>query len=84
MKARPFLTTLIAVLTALLLLTAGLLWGMDRRSPLRLAEQPLQLPRAARFMPLDADLTLHWLVDPARVPAYVRQQYERQWRMASS
>ena len=72
MKARPFLTTLIAVLTALLLLTAGLLWGMDRRSPLRLAEQPLQLPRAARFMPLDADLTLHWLVDPARVPAYVQ------------
>ena len=51
MKARPFLSALIAVLLSLLLITLGVLWAMDRRSPLRLAEASPELPRAARFVP---------------------------------
>jgi hypothetical protein len=72
MKARPFLSAAGAVLLSLLLLAAGLLWTMDRQSPLHLAEQPLRLPRAARFVPRDADLSLHWLADPRRLPAYAQ------------
>ena len=72
MKARPFLSAAGAVLLSLLLLAGGLLWTMDLQSPLRLAEQPLRLPRAARFVPRDADLSLHWLVDPGRLPAYAQ------------
>ena len=72
MKARPFLTALAGVLLSLVLLTSGLLWAMNQRSPLRLADQPLELPRAARFIPRDAALSLHWLMDPARLPAYVQ------------
>ena len=45
---------------------------MNRQSPLQLAEQPLHLPRAARFVPRDADLSLHWLADPGRLPAYAQ------------
>ena len=33
---------------------------------------PLQLPRAARFVPRDAALSLHWLADPSRLPADVQ------------
>ena len=72
MKARPFLSAVGAVLLSLVLIAAGLLWTMDRHSPLRLAETPLQLPRAARFVPRDADLSLHWLADPARLPSYAQ------------
>ena len=72
MKARPFLSALAGVLLSLVLLTSGLLWGMNQRSPLRLADQPLDLPRAARFVPRDAALSLHWLLDPGRLPAYVQ------------
>ena len=73
MKARPFLTALAGVLLSLVLVTSGLLWGINQRSPLRLADQPLDLPRAARFVPRDAALSLHWLLDPGRLPAYVRR-----------
>ena len=72
MKARPFLSAVSAVLLSLVLIAAGLLWTMDRHSPLRLAETPLQLPRAARFVPRDAALSLHWLADPARLPSYAQ------------
>ena len=60
------------MLLSLLLLAVGLLWTMNRQSPLQLAEQPLHLPRAARFVPRDADLSLHWLADPGRLPAYAQ------------
>ena len=83
MKARSFLTVIAGVLLALLLLALTLLWGMDRRSPLRLAAQPLVLPRAARFVPRDADLSLHWLADPVRLPAYVQAVSQPSERRAS-
>lgn len=72
MKARSFLSAVAAGLTALLLLAIGLIWGMDLRSPLHLAEQPLTLPRASLFVPREADFSLHWLADPDRLPAYAQ------------
>ena len=72
MKARTFLTAVGAAMLSLALLATGLIWTMDRRSPLHLAEQPLQLPRSARFVPRDAAVSLHWLADPSRLPAYVQ------------
>ena len=69
MQARSFLTALAAALLSLVLVTTGLLWGLERRSPLHLVDQPLQLPRAARFVPRDAALSVHWLADSARLPA---------------
>ena len=83
MKARSFLTGIAGVLLALLLLAFTLLWGIDRRSPLRLASQPLELPRAARFVPKEADLALHWLADPVRLPAYVQAVSQPSERRAS-
>ena len=72
MQARSFLTALAAAVLSLVLVTTGLLWGLERRSPLHLVDQPLQLPRAARFVPRDAALSLHWLADSARLPAYAQ------------
>ena len=83
MKARPFLTAIAGVLMALLLLVVALLWGIDRSSPLRLASRPLELPRAARFVPRQADLSLHWLADPVRLPAYVQAVVQPSERRAS-
>ena len=70
MKARPFLTAVGATVLVLLFMFTGLWWWMARQSPLRLVDQSLALPRAAQFVPRDAALSLHWLMDPARVPDY--------------
>ena len=72
MKGRSFLLALVSVAMVLLTLALGLWWAMARQSPLRIIDRPLELPRAARFMPSDAALTLHWLVDPRQVPAYAQ------------
>ncbi|MCP4973063.1 MAG: DUF3352 domain-containing protein, partial [Prochlorococcus sp.] len=72
MKARSFLIAVAATVLALLLLVAGLSWTMVRQSPLRVVDQPLQLPRAARFVPRQAALSLHWLADPGQLPAYAQ------------
>ena len=72
MKARSFFLALAAALVVLFSLAAGFWWTMARQSPLRLAEQHLALPRAARFVPRESALSLHWLVDPARLPAYAQ------------
>jgi len=72
MQARSFLTAVAAAVLSLVLLATGLLWGLQHRSPVHLVDQPLHLPRAARFVPRDAALSLHWLADPSRLPAYVQ------------
>jgi hypothetical protein len=41
MQARSFLTALAATVLSLVLVTTGLLWGLERRSPLHLVDQPL-------------------------------------------
>ena len=72
MKARSFLFALAAAVVLLLTTAAGVWWAMARQSPLRLADQPLELPRAARFVPRQTALSLHWLMDPGRLPAYAQ------------
>lgn len=72
MKGRSFLLALVASAMVLLTLALGVWWAMARQSPLRIVDRPLELTRAARFMPRDAELTFNWLVDPSRIPAYAR------------
>ena len=72
MKARSFFLAVAAAVVVLLTTAAGLWWAMAQQSPLRLAQQPLALPRAARFVPRQSALSLHWLVDPGRLPAYAQ------------
>ena len=72
MKARSFLLAVAAAVLVLLTTALGLWWTMAQKSPLKLVEQPLVLPRAARFVPKDASLSLHWLSDPVRMPAYAQ------------
>ena len=72
MKARPFLIAVVATVFVLFSLVAGLGWAMARQNPLRLVDQPLELPRAARFVPREVALAVHWLMDPVRVPAYAQ------------
>jgi hypothetical protein len=72
MKGRPFL----AVVLALALLATGLGLGgwalVLRRSPLALQHQALTLPRAARFVPRQAPLSLFLATDGEQPVAYAR------------
>ncbi|MEB3170148.1 MAG: DUF3352 domain-containing protein [Synechococcaceae cyanobacterium] len=72
MKGRPFL----AVVLAIALLGLGLGLGgwvlVLRRSPLALQHQALSLPRAARFVPSQAPLSLFLGVDGEQPVGYAR------------
>ena len=72
MKARSFLLAVAAAVLLLLTTALGFWWAMAKQSPLKLVGQPLVLPRAARFVPREASLSLHWLSDPVRMPAYAQ------------
>ena len=72
MKARSFLLAVAAAVLVLLTTALGLWWATAQHSPLKIVGQPLVLPRAARFVPRDASLSLHWLTDPGRMPAYAQ------------
>ena len=72
MKARSFLLAVAATVVLLLTTALGLWWAMAQQSPLKIVGQPLVLPRAARFVPRNASLSLHWLADPGRMPAYAQ------------
>ena len=72
MKARSFLLAVAAAVLVLLTTALGLWWAMAQQSPLNIVGQALVLPRAARFVPKDASLSLHWLSDPVRMPAYAQ------------
>ena len=72
MKAHSFLLAVGAAVLLLLTTALGFWWAMAKQSPLKLVGQPLVLPRAARFVPRDASLSLHWLSDPVRMPAYAQ------------
>ncbi len=80
MKARRFLAVVLALSLLLLGLGAGAWWLLWQRSPLQLQHRALVVPRAARFVPRDAALSLHLLVDGqqpldyARAVAPVRQR----------
>ncbi len=72
MKARPFLAAVLTAALLLLSLGGGFWWLALRQSPLRLEQQPLHLPLAARFVPRTALLSLHLLVKPDDLVAYAR------------
>ncbi|MCT0217573.1 DUF3352 domain-containing protein [Synechococcus sp. CS-1329] len=72
MKARPFLAAVLMAALLLLSLGGGFWWLALRQSPLRLEQQPLHLPLAARFVPRSALLSLHLLVEPGDLVAYAR------------
>ena len=72
MKARSFLLAVAAAVLVLITTALGLWWATAQQSPLKIVGQALVLPRAARFVPKDASLSLHWLSDPVRMPAYVQ------------
>jgi hypothetical protein len=72
MKARPFLAVVLAVVLALLSLAAGGWWLVLQRSPLQLQHQALVSPRAARFVPRQAALSLYWLSDGEQPVGYAR------------
>ncbi len=72
MKARSFLLAVAAAVLMLLTTSLGLWWVMAQHSPLKLVENALVLPRAAKFVPRNALLSIHWLADPEKVPAYAQ------------
>jgi hypothetical protein len=72
MKVRPFLLLLLAVGLLLLALGLGGWWLVVRQSPLNLQHRSLVVPEAARFIPRNAPLSLHVLVQPDRLAAYGR------------
>jgi hypothetical protein len=72
MKARPFLAAVLAAALLLFTLGFGGWWLVLRQSPLSLQHQSLRLPLAARFVPRNAPLSLHLLVNPDRAVAYAR------------
>ena len=72
MKARPFLAVLLALgLLALSLGCAGW-WLVGQRGPLALQHRASSLPRAARFVPGQAPLSLYLLSDGEEPVAYAR------------
>ena len=72
MKARPFLAAVLAAALALLSCGGVAWWCLLQRGPLALQTRPLELPLAARFVPRNAPLSLHWLVGPEQFGAYAR------------
>ncbi|MEB3304898.1 MAG: DUF3352 domain-containing protein [Cyanobacteriota bacterium] len=72
MKGRPFL----AVLLMMALLALGLGWGgwwlLWKRGPLQLQHHTLTIPRAARFVPRQAPLSLYIFSDGVQPVDYIR------------
>ena len=72
MKVRPFLSLLLAFsLLAFGLGIAGW-WQVWREGPFQLAHQPLAVPRAARFVPRQAPMSLFLFSDGEQPLDYVR------------
>ena len=72
MKARPFLAVLLAALFSLFGLGGVGWWLIWRDSPLQLQRQTVAVPRAAQFVPRQADLALYLLSDGQLPVAYAR------------
>ncbi|KMM17437.1 DUF3352 domain-containing protein [Synechococcus sp. GFB01] len=72
MKARRFLAVVLAVGLLLLSLGLGGWWWVLQRSPLRLQQQALEVPRTARFMPRQVGLSLFLCSDGEQPVAYAR------------
>jgi len=72
MKGRPFLAVVLAVVLLTFSLGLGGWWLIGQRGPLQLAHHALTIPRAARFVPAQAPLSLYWFSDGEQPVAYAR------------
>ncbi|WP_216903938.1 DUF3352 domain-containing protein [Synechococcus sp. CCY 9618] len=72
MKARPFLAVLLALVLVVFGLGLGGWWLVWQRSALRLQRLPLGIPRAARFVPREAPLSLYLFSDGDQPVDYAR------------
>ncbi|MFM7086715.1 MAG: DUF3352 domain-containing protein [Cyanobium sp.] len=72
MKGRAFTAVVLSLLLLLSGLGIGGWWLLWQRGPLRLAHQRLEMPRAARFVPASAALSLYLLSDGEQPVAYAR------------
>jgi hypothetical protein len=72
MKVRSFLLLVLTAGLFLLALGLGGWWLVVRQSPLGLQHRSLVVPESARFIPRNAPLSLHLLVQPERLAAYAR------------
>ena len=72
MRARPFLAVVLAAILTVFGLGLGTAWLLWRHSPLQLAHRQAVVPRAARFVPRQAPLSLHLLSDGEEPLAYGR------------
>ena len=72
MKGRPFLAVVLAVVLLTFSLGVGGWWLIWQRGPLQLAHHALTIPRAARFVPAQAPLSLYLLSDGEQPVAYAR------------
>ena len=72
MKARPFLTVVLAIVVSLVALAAGGWWWVLAHSPLQLQHQRLAMPLAARFVPRQAPLSLYVFSDGRQLEDYAR------------
>ena len=71
MKVRPFPLVLAATLVFLFQLTLVPKRAMALSEPMLLPNHQIQLPQTARFFPKDASLTMHWMLDPKKIPEYL-------------
>ena len=72
MKARPFLTVVLAIVVSLLLAAGTGLWWVLAHSPLQLQHQSLAMPMAARFVPRQAPLSLYLFANGNQLDNYAR------------
>ena len=72
MRGRPFLAVVLAIVLSAFALGLGGWWLVWQRSPLRLGHHALVMPRAARFVPAQAALSLYLFSDGEEPVAYAR------------
>jgi hypothetical protein len=72
MKGRPFLAVLLMVALLALGLGGGGWWLLWKRGPLQLQHHILSIPRAARFVPRQAPLSLYLFSDGEQPVDYAR------------
>jgi hypothetical protein len=72
MKGRPFLAILLMVALLALGLGGGGWWLLWKRGPLQLQHHTLTIPRAARFVPRQAPLSLYLFSDGEQPVDYAR------------
>jgi hypothetical protein len=84
MKGRPFLAALLVVALATLGLGGGGWWLVWQRGPLQLQHHMLAVPRAARFVPKQAPLSLYLFTDGEQPVDYARAVAPLRQRQAAS